>query len=114
MAKKGRIERNNRVLSTVQKDLEKRQTLVAILKSQSTSYDEKFSAMVALQKISRDGSKTRYRNRCAITGRSRGYYSKFGLSISNAKIAIEHFKLGTQLHEPINAQKEKQEFIKYS
>ena len=80
MAKKGRIERNNRVLSTVQKDLEKRQTLVAILKSQSTSYDEKFSAMVALQKISRDGSKTRYRNRCAITGRSRGYYSKFGLS----------------------------------
>jgi small subunit ribosomal protein S14 len=80
MAKKGRIERNNRVLSTVQKNLEKRQTLVAILKSQSTSYDEKFSAMVALQKISRDGSKTRYRNRCAITGRSRGYYSKFGLS----------------------------------
>ena len=80
MAKKGRIERNTRVLSTIQKDFEKRQTLVALLKSQSTSYDEKFSAMVALQKISRDGSKTRYRNRCAITGRSRGYYSKFGLS----------------------------------
>jgi small subunit ribosomal protein S14 len=80
MAKKGRIERNSRVLSTIQKDFEKRQTLVALLKSQSTSYDEKFSAMVALQKISRDGSKTRYRNRCAITGRSRGYYSKFGLS----------------------------------
>jgi small subunit ribosomal protein S14 len=80
MAKKGRIERNIRVLSTIQKDLEKRQTLVTVLKSQSTSYDEKFSAMVALQKISRDGSKTRYRNRCAITGRSRGYYSKFGLS----------------------------------
>jgi len=80
MAKKGRIERNIRVLSTIQKDLEKRQILVTVLKSQSTSYDEKFSAMVALQKISRDGSKTRYRNRCAITGRSRGYYSKFGLS----------------------------------
>ncbi|MFT4967790.1 MAG: small subunit ribosomal protein S14 [Candidatus Deianiraeaceae bacterium] len=80
MAKKGRIERNNRVLKTIQKDSDKRNSLVKILKSSKSSQDEKFAIMIALQKISRDGSQTRYRNRCALTGRPRGYYSKFGLS----------------------------------
>lgn len=80
MAKKGRIERNNRVLATVQKEKNKRDVLVNILKGVNSSQDEKFSAMIALQGISRDGSATRYRNRCVLTGRSRGFHSKFGLS----------------------------------
>lgn len=80
MAKKGRIERNERVLKTIKKDKNKRTAIVSVLKSAGASQDEKFSAMVALQKISRDGSITRYRKRCALTGRSRGVYSKFGLS----------------------------------
>lgn len=80
MAKKGRIERNNRVLRTVEKDAEKRASLVSVLKSSTSSQDEKFAVMVAFQKISRDGSPTRYRNRCALTGRPRAYYRKFGLS----------------------------------
>lgn len=80
MAKKGRIERNNKVLDTIQKDAEKRASLTLVLKSAKSSHDEKFAVMIALQKISRNGSPTRYRNRCALTGRPRGYYSKFGLS----------------------------------
>ncbi|MDA0617236.1 MAG: 30S ribosomal protein S14 [Proteobacteria bacterium] len=80
MAKKGRIERNNKVLGTIQKDAEKRASLTFVLKSATSTHDEKFAVMIALQKVSRDGSATRYRNRCALTGRPRGYYSKFGLS----------------------------------
>ena len=80
MAKKGRIERNNRVLATIQKEASKREALISVLKDPAKSYDEKFVVMIALQKLTRDGSATRYRNRCAVTGRSRAYYSKFGLS----------------------------------
>jgi small subunit ribosomal protein S14 len=80
MAKKGRIERNNRVLATIKKEAAKRESLLAVLKDAKKSYDEKFVVMIALQKLSRDGSATRYRNRCAVTGRPRAYYSKFGLS----------------------------------
>ena len=80
MAKKGRIERNNKFLGTIQKDAEKRASLTFVLKSATSTHDEKFAVMIALQKLSRDGSATRYRNRCALTGSPRGYYSKFGLS----------------------------------
>lgn len=80
MAKKGRIERNKRVLKTVEKEHKKREALLAVFKDSTKSYDEKFLVMIALQKLARDGSATRYRNRCAVTGRSRAYYSKFGLS----------------------------------
>jgi small subunit ribosomal protein S14 len=80
MAKKGRIERNKRVLETINKESAKRESLLAILKDPLKSYDEKFIVMMAIQKLKRDGSPTRYRNRCALTGRPRAYYSKFGLS----------------------------------
>ncbi len=89
MAKKGRIERNNRVALTIVKEKSKREELVKILKSplEKVSYDQKFAAMIAIQKLSRDGSKTRHRNRCALTGRPRGFFSKFGLS----RNAIRHY-----------------------
>lgn len=80
MAKKGRIERNNRVLAIIKKEEKKREAISAILKNASSSQNDKFSAMISFQKLSRDGSATRHRNRCALTGRPRGYYSKFGLS----------------------------------
>jgi small subunit ribosomal protein S14 len=89
MAKKGRIERNNRISTTIEKEKIKRSQIVSILKAplEKSSYDEKFAAMIAIQKLSRDGSATRHRNRCALTGRSRGYFSKFGLS----RNAIRHY-----------------------
>jgi len=58
----------------------KRAELKKIISSMSASYDEKLAAAVKLQKLPRDSSPSRQRNRCALTGRSRGVYSKFGLA----------------------------------
>ena len=58
----------------------KRAELKAIVSDQEVEYDEKWEAMIALQKLPRDSGKTRQRNRCALTGRPHGYYRKFGLS----------------------------------
>ena len=45
-----------------------------------TSVEERYLARVELQKLPRDASPVRLRNRCRITGRPHGYYRKFGLS----------------------------------
>lgn len=58
----------------------KRSELKAIISDQEVEYEEKWNAMLALQKLPRDSGKTRQRNRCALTGRPHGYYRKFGLS----------------------------------
>ncbi len=65
---------------TVKKYAERRAVLTKIVKSQTASMQEKQQAVVALQKMPRDASKVRLRNRCAITGRPRGVYRKFGLA----------------------------------
>jgi len=54
--------------------------LKATIASEESSYDEKMEAVVALQKLPRDSSPSRGRNRCRITGRPHGVYRKFGLS----------------------------------
>ena len=48
----------------------------------NSSYDERWQAMIDLQKLPRDSSKSRQRNRCALTGRPRGYFRRFGLARS--------------------------------
>jgi large subunit ribosomal protein L5 len=58
----------------------KRDALKKIISSQTASYEEKMEAVVKLQKLPRDSSESRQRNRCAITGRPRGVYAKFGLA----------------------------------
>ncbi len=57
----------------------KRAALKLVISSLTVGYEEKTAAVVALQKLPRDSAKTRQRNRCALTGRSRGVYAKFGL-----------------------------------
>ena len=57
----------------------KRDALKKIIANQASGYDEKMEAVVKLQKLPRDSSPSRQRNRCVLTGRSRGVYSKFGL-----------------------------------
>jgi small subunit ribosomal protein S14 len=57
----------------------KRVELKKIVASATASYDEKLAAAIKLQKLPRDSSPSRQRNRCALTGRSRGVYAKFGL-----------------------------------
>ena len=79
MAKTSMINRDVKRTKLVQKYAEKREALKKIISSPTASYDEKQEAVVKLQKLPRDSSPSRERNRCALSGRSRGVYSKFGL-----------------------------------
>ncbi|KJV26344.1 MULTISPECIES: 30S ribosomal protein S14 [Luteibacter] len=79
MAKTSMIERDAKRSKLVKKYAAKRAELKAIVLSATASYDEKMEAQTKLQKLPRDASPSRQRNRCALTGRPRGVYSKFGL-----------------------------------
>jgi small subunit ribosomal protein S14 len=79
MAKTSMVERDLKRSKLVKKFAAKRAELKAIVLSASASYDEKMEAQSKLQKLPRDASPVRQRNRCALTGRPRGVYSKFGL-----------------------------------
>jgi small subunit ribosomal protein S14 len=57
----------------------KRDALKKIISSTTASYEEKIEAATKLQKLPRDSSESRQRNRCELSGRSRGVYRKFGL-----------------------------------
>jgi small subunit ribosomal protein S14 len=80
MAKESMKAREAKRAKTVAKFAEKRTSLKAIIKSASSSDDERWDAQVALQGLPRDASPSRQRRRCQITGRPHGVYRKFGLS----------------------------------
>lgn len=80
MAKSNMKEREKKRTKLVAKFEARREKLRTVLKDPDASYEDKQAASTTLQKLPRDGSYTRQRNRCAITGRSRGVYRKFGLS----------------------------------
>ena len=80
MAKVSMIERNEKRRRMVKRDANKREKLKAIVKNQSVPADERFQAMMKLAEMPRNGAKTRVRNRCALSGRPRGYYRKLNLS----------------------------------
>ena len=80
MAKTSMVERERRRQRTVERYRERREALKRIIKDRSTSPDALAEALQALQRLPRDSSPSRLRNRCAITGRPRGYFKKFGLS----------------------------------
>ena len=80
MAKSSMINRDRKRVRLVQKYEKKRAELKSIIVGSDSSYDEKEDARVKLQKLPRDSSKSRIRNRCSLTGRPHGYYRKFGLS----------------------------------
>lgn len=79
MAKKSMVERQARRLRTVTRYAAKRTELRRIIRSPSSSDEERQKAQEKLQALPRDASPVRLRNRCAITGRPHGYYRKFGL-----------------------------------
>lgn len=58
----------------------KRAELKAIIRDQNIPAEERFQAVLKLAELPRNSSKTRQRNRCALTGRPRSYYRKFNLS----------------------------------
>jgi len=80
MAKKSMIARENKRTKLVKQHAEKRAVLKSTVSSDESSFEEKMDAMTALQKLPRDSSPARQRNRCRITGRPHGFYRKFGLS----------------------------------
>jgi small subunit ribosomal protein S14 len=79
MAKTNMVEREKRRAKTVQKYAAKRAELKELIRSPKTSPERRAEAQAKLQSLPRDASPSRQRNRCAITGRSRGVYRKFGL-----------------------------------
>jgi small subunit ribosomal protein S14 len=80
MAKKSMIAREKKRTKLASRLQSKREALKATVASDESTYDEKMEAVVALQKLPRDSSPSRGRNRCRITGRPHGVYRKFGLS----------------------------------
>lgn len=79
MAKKSMIMREQRREKLVAKYAAKRARLKAIVVDEKSTDEERIEAVAKLAALPRDASPTRLRNRCAITGRPRGYYRKFGL-----------------------------------
>jgi small subunit ribosomal protein S14 len=79
MAKKSMIERERKRLKTVKRYAAKRAALKKIVDSSKSSDEDRREALLALQKLPRNASPSRLRNRCSITGRPRGFYRKFGL-----------------------------------
>jgi small subunit ribosomal protein S14 len=80
MAKTSMVEREKRRARVVKKYAARRAKLKELIRSPRSSPEERVAAQAALQSMPRDASPSRQRKRCAITGRSRGVYRKFGLS----------------------------------
>ena len=80
MAKTNMVEREKRRAKIAKKYAAKRAQLKELIRSPRTSADDRAAAQAKLQALPRDASPSRQRKRCAITGRSRGVYRKFGLS----------------------------------
>ena len=79
MAKLSMINRDVKRVRVAAKFASKRAALKAIIDDSSKTDEERYEARLKLQQLPRDASPTRQRNRCAITGRSRGVFRKFGL-----------------------------------
>lgn len=88
MAKTSMVNREHRRRRMVDKYRARRAALRAKVVDNKLPDDDRWSAMLALQKLPRDSMAARRRNRCGLTGRSRGYYRKFGLSRSKLREVV--------------------------
>ena len=80
MAKKSKIARNDQRRILVARYAARRTELKEIIRRPSSTDDERRAAQAALQRLPRDASPVRLRNRDAVDGRPRGHLRKFGLS----------------------------------
>jgi small subunit ribosomal protein S14 len=87
MAKTSSIEKNNRRRRLTKKFAGKRSRLKAIANDRNKQLEERFEASIKLAALPRNGSATRIRNRCEVTGRARAYYRKLKMS----RIAMREF-----------------------
>ena len=90
MAKKSSVEKNNRRKRLVLRFAAKRKALKATIQNPKSSDADRKAAQIALQKLPRNSSPNRVRNRCEMTGRSRGFIREFGVSrIALRELALE-------------------------
>lgn len=80
MAKKSAVEKNKKRRQMAKRYADRRTALKAIARDRSAPPEERFQANLKLAELPRNASPTRIRNRCALTGRPRGYYRKLRLS----------------------------------
>ena len=80
MAKKSKVVRENHLMKKVEKYYMLRKELRSLIKNPKTPEDEKLKAIEKLQKLPRSSNSIRLTNRCAVSGRPKGYMRKFGLS----------------------------------
>jgi small subunit ribosomal protein S14 len=93
MAKTSQIHRDLRRKQLIQKHAARRAELRAKLNDPDVSIEEKIAVQQAFAKLPRNSCPTRKKNRCAVTGRARAYYRKFGAS----RIAMRELALAGQL-----------------
>jgi small subunit ribosomal protein S14 len=80
MAKKSSIEKNERRRKMTKAQSGRRSRLKAIAMDKTRPMEERFAASLKLAELPRNGSATRIRNRCEVTGRPRGFYRKLKMS----------------------------------
>jgi small subunit ribosomal protein S14 len=80
MAKKSSIEKNNRRRKMTKSQSGRRARLKEIANDRAKPMEERFAASLKLAAMPRNGSATRIRNRCEVTGRPRGFYRKLKMS----------------------------------
>jgi small subunit ribosomal protein S14 len=80
MAKTSAVEKNKRRRKLVAQQANKRAKLKAVIQNRELSIEDRFKATLKLAEMPRNGSKTRIRNRCEVTGRPRAFYRKLKMS----------------------------------
>ena len=90
MAKKSIINRNKKRIALTLKFANKRKELKKIVMNKKLNLEERFKAQMKLSKLPKNSSKIRIKNRCEITGRSRGVYRKLKVSrITLRQLSLE-------------------------
>ena len=93
MAKISKVVKNNKRKVMVAKYATKRAALKKIINNPKSSFEQVDDAVLGLQKMPRDASSVRVRNRCSQTGRPRGFLRKFGIS----RVALRELALRGQI-----------------
>ncbi|MBW7865711.1 MAG: 30S ribosomal protein S14 [Candidatus Hydrogenedens sp.] len=90
MAKTSKLEKNKKIARLVVKHHARREALKALIKNPDTPFEERLEAVRTLAELPRNASPVRYRNRCKVNGRPRGYLRAYGMSrVSFRELALE-------------------------
>lgn len=80
MSKKSSVEKNKNRADLVERYKKRRTALKVVIGDRAASVEDRFRATLKLASLPRNGAPVRLRNRCALSGRPRGFYRKFQLS----------------------------------